>query len=112
MPLLKNAVAGDLSYFFGLTFTGRAAVPINDKLLLLGGISFSLPNASSEGRDTLIHQPLELFLSGSIPRGAKDFLELRLKYFRISTEGSVVGAGNFTRAESFFGPEVLWVWRF
>ncbi len=111
MPILKNAVAGDLSYFFGLTLTGRVAVPLSPKLQLLGGVSFSLPNASTEGRDTLVNQPLELFLSGSIPRGERDFLELRFKYFQIKTSGSIVGSGTFSRSESFYGPEVLWVWR-
>jgi hypothetical protein len=45
-------------------------------------------------------------------RSASGFLEFRLRYYHISTSGTVVGAGTYDRVETFLGPEVLWVWRF
>jgi hypothetical protein len=112
MPGVAVAQAGDLEQFFGFMLSTRFGYPVSKKLFILTGFNFTLPSSDSSATDILVTQPIEAFLSLTTPRGSDGFWELRFKYFRIKTSGSVIRAGSFERVESFFGPEILWSKRF
>jgi hypothetical protein len=110
-PGLSQSQPGDLDSFFGFVLSLRVGYPFTDNLSGLLGFATSLPASDSGQSDILVSQPLEFFLSLSTPRGNNGYLELRLKYYQITTNGTVLDAGTFSRKESYFGPEFLWVFK-
>ena len=102
-----QSVPGDVQNFLGFMLSARVGYPITPKLYVLAGVNFTLPSSSDTSTDTLVTQPFEAFLSTTFPRGADGFYEIRLKYFNVSTTGTILNAGNFQRNEVFFGPEFL-----
>lgn len=111
-PGLSEQQAGDLQSFLGLVLSARVGYPITKSLFCLVGLNMVTPSTSSGTNDVLVSQPLEAFLSLSIPKGPTGFTELRFKFYRITTNGEIAGVGKFERAERFFGPELLFSKRF
>jgi hypothetical protein len=102
-----QSIPGDVQNFLGFVLSTRVGYPITPKLYVLAGVNFTLPSSSDTSTDTLVTQPFEAFLSTTFPRGTDGFYEIRIKYFNLSTTGTILNAGNFQRNEMFFGPEFL-----
>lgn len=102
---------GDLTQYVGFLLSGRFRVAVSPKFALLSGILFPLPSSAETSEAALTTSPLELFLSASFVQSASRFFEIRFKYFAIPSSGSVAGAADFSRSETFLGSEFLWIWR-
>lgn len=107
-PFPAESVPGDLDQFLGFLLSARLGYTLSPKLMALAGTNFAFPVTSDESGSTLTTQPLELFLSMGLKLRPDRALELRLKYFRLSTHGTVLNSGDFRKDDVFFGPEILY----
>ncbi|MGK5082750.1 hypothetical protein WDW37_05535 [Bdellovibrionota bacterium FG-1] len=111
-PMLTTSRPGDIEQFSGFVFSARLGYPLTKKLFGLMGGAMTFPSTANSTTSVFVSQPLELFASLSTPWGSNSFIELRLKYYALSTMGTIFQSGNLERKESYLGPELLWVNKF
>jgi hypothetical protein len=111
-PGLELSSAGDMEEFFGISFSARAAYSVSPRMILFFGGNIATPAASVTDRSILNSIQREAFTAVSFATFPRQFLEIRLRYYEVSTKGVVVNLGDFKRKETYVGPELFWVFNF
>ncbi len=103
---------GDIKNLIEYLINVRGGWTVSSKVALLGGLTFSIPSGSLTTSSSAINAPVDVFVAVSTPLAINQALELRLRLTRFSTRGLTVGYGNFSRVETFIGPELSFVYVF
>jgi hypothetical protein len=111
-PRFKVSSVGDFKQYAGFFSSARASYsPFSWGSVFLGFNLGTTANFYAEG-GSLTVIPTEGFAGLSFPTFQRHFLELRYRYYEISSSGTVVNTGKFVRKETYYGPEILWVFNF
>lgn len=109
LPVLTAPQAGDVQSFISVMFSGRVGYPLGSRMLMLLGANVALPSSVSTTNVSLTSMPMDFFASIGYAFNKTTFMELRGRYYRINTSGTIVLSGDFTRLEQYYGPEILFV---
>lgn len=110
-PGLSFVEPGDLEQFISAAFSVRFGYPVTNTALAFFGANVAIPSTITSADVALVSQPMDFFIAVSWMIRPARFLEFRLRHYRVSTSGTALGSGTYSRLETFTGPEVLWVWQ-